>query len=41
MAEALKILPETGRWHAEGVTEGAPSTTSLRCVVPLPVPGRI
>ena len=29
------------RWRAEGVTEGAPSTTSLRSAVPLPVPGRI
>ena len=33
------ILPGTGRWQpkADG---GAPSTTPLRCMAPLPVPGR-
>ena len=36
----FKILPGTGRWRAEGVTEGAPFTTSLRVGVPLPVVGR-
>ena len=45
-----KILPETGRWQPEGLTEGlvgnwrrraSPSTTQLRWMVPLPVPGRI
>jgi hypothetical protein len=39
------ILPETGRWRAEGVTEEvchvlATPSTMLR-MVPLPVPGRI
>jgi len=45
---SAKILPGTGRWQPEGLTEGgarlalqwAPSTTSLRAAVPLPVPGR-
>ena len=43
MTELLEILPGTGRWQtsAAGLTEGAPSTTSLTLVVPLPVPGRI
>ena len=43
MDEVVKILPETGRWQAReaGLTEGAPSTTSLTLLVPLPVPGRI
>jgi hypothetical protein len=43
MTELLEILPGTGRWQtrAAGLTEGAPSTTSLRSAVPLPVPGRI
>jgi hypothetical protein len=41
MALALKILPGTGRWQHEVLTEGAPSTTPLRAAVPLPVPGRI
>jgi hypothetical protein len=44
-----QILPGTGRWRAEGVTEGArhlrcaqpgAPSTALRAV-PLPVPGRI
>lgn len=45
------ILPGTGRWHREAVTEGgfrrrciawkAPSTTRLCRVIGLPVPGRI
>ncbi len=44
------ILPGTGRWRREAVTEGAlllalrlgetPSTTPLCGAVPLPVPGR-
>lgn len=37
----IKILPGTGRWQREALTEGAPSTTPLRVAVPLPVPGRI
>ena len=51
MRARLKILPGTGRWKAEGLTEGAPrphrhqhgapSTTPLRVAVPHPVPGRI
>ncbi len=41
MAEASKLLPETGRWQPSGLTEGAPSTPELRSAVPLPVPGRI
>ena len=45
----VKFLPGTGRWRAEGVTEGAhrgapqrlwAASTMLR-MVPLPVPGRI
>jgi hypothetical protein len=48
MSSPYSILPGTGRWHAEGLTEGAPHlraphrrapSTSLR-LVPLPVPGR-
>ena len=49
MGRLAKILPGTGRWRAEGVTEGAhggalqqlwaPST--MFRMVPLPVPGRI
>jgi hypothetical protein len=51
MGELTQILPGTGRWQSGGLTEGAhvgpsrrrwaPSTTPLRYVVPLPVPGRI
>jgi hypothetical protein len=48
MRGILQILPGTGRWQPEGLTEGlAPSrrgrgspSTALRAV-PLPVPGRI
>ena len=46
-----EILPGTGRWQREALTEGAlrlptrswpaPSTPPLRVAVPLPVPGRI
>jgi hypothetical protein len=51
MSALPKILPGTGRWQPEGLTEGAqplrqlgrraPSTIRLRRLVPLPVPGRI
>ena len=41
MSDDVKTLPGTGRWQHAVLTEGAPSTTSLRSVVPLPVPGRI
>ncbi len=43
MSAAVPILPGTGRWQAReaGLTEGAPSTTSLSLVVPLPDAGRI
>ena len=41
MGVSLPILPGTGRWRAEGVTEGALSATPLRVAVPFPVPGRI
>jgi hypothetical protein len=47
----VKILPGTGRGTMRSMVEGvrhqriplpgAPSTTSLRAAVPLPVPGRI
>jgi hypothetical protein len=49
MGSATMILPGTGRWQREALTEGALSevqhlrhapSTSLR-LVPLPVPGRI
>jgi len=50
MADGDTILPGTGRWQREALTEGgrllaqdvgrAPSTPSLRGAVPLPVPGR-
>jgi hypothetical protein len=52
LKQGILILPGTGRWRAEGVTEGAHG--SLRAMlaslaplhrrsasVPLPVPGRI
>lgn len=45
----LNILPGTGRWQREALTEGAlllrhpsrpaPPTTARRAAVPLPVPG--
>ena len=48
---SVAILPGTGRWQREALTEGAlplaqrlrraPSTMPLRVTVPLPVPGRI
>jgi hypothetical protein len=47
MGEVMKILPGTGRWHADGVTEGAHLSAAFKLgplhhfVVPLPVPGRI
>jgi len=41
VTDLLKILPGTGRWQRAALTEGAPSTTPLRIVVPLPVAGRI
>ena len=34
------LLPGTGRWQPEGLTESGPSTNGLRPAVPLPVPGR-
>ena len=46
----LQILPGTGRWQPEGLTEGAhlsvvweqgPLHRALTRAVPLPVPGRI
>jgi len=42
--DEMAILPGTGRWRSEGLTEGVPSPA--RCplhhfVVPLPVPVRI
>jgi hypothetical protein len=50
MSISAKILPGTGRWQREALTEGAhrgggarlwdPSTVRLRRPVPLPVPGR-
>ena len=49
MGALLSILPGTGRWQREALTEGAlpeaqrlryAPSTSLR-LVPLPVPGRI
>jgi hypothetical protein len=50
MGGSTQILPGTGRWQRAALTEGAllpvwfswraPSTTTLRVAVPLPVPGR-
>jgi hypothetical protein len=50
MSGCVQILPGTGRWQRVALTKGgflaaqrlwkAPSTTSLRLAVPLPVPGR-
>jgi len=43
----LEVLPGTGRWRREALTEGsaprlsAPPPSNLRSMVPLPVPGRI
>jgi hypothetical protein len=49
----VKFLPGTGRWRAEGVTEGSeplrnrstwldrPDPSTILRMVPLPVPGRI
>ena len=49
MSGGIALLPGTGGWRRAAVTEGgfpgryamskAPSTTSLRDAVPLPVPG--
>ena len=51
MALPQQILPGTGRWQREALTEGArlsrlarlpaPSTKKRRDLVPLPGPGRI
>jgi len=49
MVESEKILPGTGRWQSEGLTEGAQSgalqrpwaPSTMLCMVPLPGPGRI
>jgi hypothetical protein len=47
MGEDGKILPGTGRWRSEGLTEGAHLSAPAvpgplhHFVVPLPVPGRI
>ena len=52
MASGSKFLPGTGRWQAEGLTEGAHLSVRARlaslaplhrrcAAVPLPVPGRI
>jgi len=47
---ALQILPGTGRWQPEGLTEGAQTSAPSHATaplhhrfaaVPLPVPGRI
>jgi hypothetical protein len=53
MSVLLKILPGTGRWHCEAMTEGSqsflkrksighcPDPSTILWMVPLPVPGRI
>ncbi len=49
MAASYSILPDTGRWQREALTEGAfhrtqrspHSPSTMLCMVPLPVPGRI
>lgn len=45
----MKILPGAGRWQRVALTEGArhercrlrPAPSTMRGIVPLPVPGRI